>query len=313
MRKQNNNLKKIMCALLCVAIILTFPVSAYSYKMKPEHSLEIPESAVSFQIREDTFEDFFEVIEIYEEKEVDISRFSTVQLRYEGNVTCKAQGILSHFDLYDLENSYAELNKENDLWLLSPDNVRKYTPLNEGPYEQVTGIYDQSSQTLYYSSVDSSIGYAFSNFRENGLVSVTKFDIISFGNPTIYKITRMIARFKKLPYITVSYNNELISFDQKPITESGRTLVPLRAIFEKIGAEVEWNEETQTVTATKDNTSISLTINNKEAIKNGQSIALDVPAKVVNDRTLVPVRFVADCFGVDVQWNEDIKRVILKK
>ena len=116
--------------------------------------------------------------------------------------------------------------------------------------------------------------------------------------------------FKENP-IRVLYNDEEIKFDQNPIIENGRTLVPLRAIFEKLGADVEWDEDTQTVIATKNDTKISLTIDNTAASKNGESITLDVPAKVVNGRTLVPVRFVADCFGVDVGWDGTMQRVSL--
>lgn len=111
--------------------------------------------------------------------------------------------------------------------------------------------------------------------------------------------------------ISVLYDGKRIGFDQLPVIENGRTLVPLRAIFEKIGAAVEWDGETQTVTATKDDVTVSLTINNTTATKNGQAITLDVPAKIVNGRTLVPVRFVSDCFGVGVDWNGDIQTVIL--
>ena len=118
-------------------------------------------------------------------------------------------------------------------------------------------------------------------------------------------------KLKKYPIITVKYNNGVINFDQLPIIENGRTLVPLRAIFEKIGADVEWNGDTQTVTATKGDISISLTINSTTAIKNGQNIALDVPAKIVSGRTLVPVRFVSDCFGVNVEWEGATQTVIL--
>ena len=111
---------------------------------------------------------------------------------------------------------------------------------------------------------------------------------------------------------TVFYNGEKIKFDQIPVIEEGRTLVPLRAIFEKLGAEIDWNGDTQTVVATKDDTTISLTINNAVASKNGEEITLDVPAKIVGGRTLVPVRFIADCFGVDVDWMQTEKRVVLK-
>ena len=111
--------------------------------------------------------------------------------------------------------------------------------------------------------------------------------------------------------ISVLYDGKRIGFDQLPVIENGRTLVPLRAIFEKIGASVEWDGTTQTVTATKDDTTVSLTLNSTTAKKNGQDITLDVPAKIINGRTLVPVRFVSDCFGVGVDWNADIQSVIL--
>ena len=120
-----------------------------------------------------------------------------------------------------------------------------------------------------------------------------------------------VIKLKKGIIPSVTYNGEKIVFDQIPVIENGRTLVPLRAIFEKIGADVNWNGDTQTVTAGKDDTEISLTINSTIAVKNGENITLDVPAKVLNGRTLVPVRFVADCFGVNVDWDGTMQRVSL--
>lgn len=113
--------------------------------------------------------------------------------------------------------------------------------------------------------------------------------------------------------ISVLYDGKRIGFDQLPVIENGRTLVPLRAIFEKIGATVEWDGETQTVIAksTENGTIIRLTIDSTTAIVNGVQVGLDVPAKIINGRTLVPVRFVSDCFGVGVDWNGDIQSVIL--
>ena len=111
--------------------------------------------------------------------------------------------------------------------------------------------------------------------------------------------------------ISVVYDGEKINFDQKPIIENGRTLVPIRAIFEKIGADVEWNGDTQTVIATKGDTKILLTIDNTNAKINNEIITLDVPAKVISGRTLVPVRFVSDCFGVGVEWEQDTQTVVL--
>ncbi|MBQ4527430.1 MAG: copper amine oxidase N-terminal domain-containing protein [Clostridia bacterium] len=111
--------------------------------------------------------------------------------------------------------------------------------------------------------------------------------------------------------IGVELDGERITFDQDPILTNGRTLVPLRAIFEKLGAQVQWDAETQTVKATKGDTTITLTINDVTAYKNDESITLDVPGKIVNGRTLVPLRFVSDCFDTDVQWNAEYQKVIL--
>lgn len=126
-----------------------------------------------------------------------------------------------------------------------------------------------------------------------------------------YKEKSYVIKLKRGVIPTVFYDGEKIKFDQIPVIENGRTLVPLRAIFEKLGADVNWDEETQTVTAAKDGTMVSLTIDNTEASKNGETITLDTPAKVIGGRTLVPVRFIADCFGVGVDWDGVMQKVIL--
>lgn len=121
----------------------------------------------------------------------------------------------------------------------------------------------------------------------------------------VYKI-----RFKSI-IPTVQLDGNKIHFDQIPVIEEGRTLVPVRAIFEALGATLTWDEATQTVGAVKDDTEISLKINEKQAQKNDETITLDVPAKIINGRTMVPVRFIADCFGVDIEWDGGYKIVRL--
>jgi len=125
------------------------------------------------------------------------------------------------------------------------------------------------------------------------------------------KLHTYIVKLKKGIIPTVSYNGEKIKFDQIPVIENGRTLVPLRAIFEKIGATVGWDEATSTVTAEKDGVKVELVIDDVNAKKNDEAITLDVPAKLINGRTMVPVRFVSDCFGVNVEWDDAMQRVVL--
>lgn len=116
--------------------------------------------------------------------------------------------------------------------------------------------------------------------------------------------------------ITVLYNGTRISFHeygQNPDLLNSRTLVPLRSIFETMGADVQWDASTNTVTAKRGKSEIKIQIGAGEMIKNGQNIAVDVPAQLVNNRTMVPVRVIAEAFGADVQWNNGGKTVLINE
>lgn len=112
--------------------------------------------------------------------------------------------------------------------------------------------------------------------------------------------------------ITVTLNGDKIEFDVQPQLIDNRTMVPLRKIFEAMGAVVDWDDNTQTVTATKDSERVIATINNKNVYISGETKILDVPPMVVNDRTLVPVRFVAESFGANVDWVDNTQTVVIR-
>lgn len=99
--------------------------------------------------------------------------------------------------------------------------------------------------------------------------------------------------------------------DQQPIIENNITLVPLRAIFEALDAEVNWDGETRTVTASKDKNTIELKIGEETYKVNGEEKELDVPAQIKNDRTLVSMRVVSESLGCTVDWNEKNYEVIV--
>lgn len=103
-----------------------------------------------------------------------------------------------------------------------------------------------------------------------------------------------------------------LSFDVPPVIENGRTLVPVRAIFEALGASVMWDEATQTVTAAKANTVIKLTVAQNTAYKNGTAVALSTPPIAVEGRVLVPLRFVSEALGAEVAWNEEKQAIGIK-
>jgi len=109
--------------------------------------------------------------------------------------------------------------------------------------------------------------------------------------------------------IPVMINGKVLEFDQEPVIYEGRTLVPLRVIFTELGAEIVWDNDTQTVTATKGDTVIIMQINNVVYSVNGVEKLLDVPAQLVNARTMIPVRAVAESFGCSVEWIEETNTV----
>jgi competence protein ComEC len=103
---------------------------------------------------------------------------------------------------------------------------------------------------------------------------------------------------------SVTLNGQQLSFDVPPTIDNGRTLVPLRAIFEAMGATVTCDQDTRTATAIKGDTTVVLQIGSTSPTINGQVKHLDVPAKIVDGRTLAPLRFVGEAFGGTVDWNQ---------
>lgn len=115
----------------------------------------------------------------------------------------------------------------------------------------------------------------------------------------------------KIPPINVILNREQIVFEQQPVIINGNTMVPMRVIFEKLGANVEWEQTTQTITAKKGQTTISISIGKYEMRVNGKSIRLDVAPQLIGDSTFVPVRAVAESFGATVEWNNENRTVTI--
>lgn len=109
------------------------------------------------------------------------------------------------------------------------------------------------------------------------------------------------------PYVEgigIRLNGNYLYSDVPATIINDRTLVPMRAIFEGIGADVEWDEATATATAKNSKNTVTITENQTTAYVNGEATELDVPAMILNDRFVVPVRFVSESLGAEVDWNE---------
>ena len=118
---------------------------------------------------------------------------------------------------------------------------------------------------------------------------------------------------EKLPNnpVYVKFNDDILGFDEPPIIEDGSTLVPMRFLFDQMGADVEWDSETQTATATLDNKAVTFSIDNVNARINNKPAKMDVPARLVNGKTMVPLRFLSENMGYDVDWDADSRTAIV--
>lgn len=112
--------------------------------------------------------------------------------------------------------------------------------------------------------------------------------------------------------IKVVVDGAQVRFDgMGPVQKEGHTLVPLRGVLETLGAEVEWRPESQMIIASTASKSIRMHLGDMEAIVNGKTIPLDVPAQAFSGHTMVPLRFISEALGDDVRWDDVSRTVII--
>ena len=110
---------------------------------------------------------------------------------------------------------------------------------------------------------------------------------------------------------TFTVNDEVKTLDSPPVIKSGRTLLPIRPVIESLGGTVEWISSTKEVKIILANTTIELWIDKKNAKVNGVTKTLDVAPQIINNRTMVPLRFVSENLGCAVDWDGDTKTVTI--
>ena len=113
------------------------------------------------------------------------------------------------------------------------------------------------------------------------------------------------------PSIGLILDGQKLTMEVPPVIVGGRTLVPLRAIMEALGARVEWNQETKTATVLHEGHVVALPEGSRTALVDGAEITLDVPAQTVSGRMLVPVRFLVEATGGEVDWLPNDNTVVM--
>ena len=121
-----------------------------------------------------------------------------------------------------------------------------------------------------------------------------------------------IDRYLRTGDVYVRCNDKILGFETPPVMENDRTLVPMRFLFEQLGADVQWEEATQTATATLANKAVAFSIDENDASVNSQTVTMDVPARLINDKTMVPLRFLSENLGYTVTWDEATNTAIIE-
>ena len=124
----------------------------------------------------------------------------------------------------------------------------------------------------------------------------------------VFMLTTMISA-DEINEITIYVDNELVELDTKPVIRDDRTLVPLRGVLEKLGARVDWNKETKQVIVKNEVMEILLETDNNAVLVDGRVKFMDTKSMLIDDRTLVPLRFIAENLGYDVSWTDSSRRI----
>ena len=113
--------------------------------------------------------------------------------------------------------------------------------------------------------------------------------------------------------IKVILNGKQLEFDVEPMLINSRTMVPMRVIFEALGAKVDWDDTTQTAIGETKKTTVKITIGKDYLLKNDNIVVLDSPAVIISGRTLVPVRAIAESLDCKVEWYGETQVVEILK
>lgn len=152
---------------------------------------------------------------------------------------------------------------------------------------------------------------------EQGLYALVAYNRYMRGKNSLYDMTDVANEVKAgdrtdtNDLIKVSLNGKYLTFEQAPVNQDGRVLVPMRMIFEAMGADVGWDGAVKKVTGTLGDKTVELTIGSKTAKINGKDTTLDVPACVINGSTMVPVRFIAESLSAKVEWQKGTNTVVI--
>lgn len=207
------------------------------------------------------------------------------------------------------------LRKVSDFDVTYENGAKVFWSEGFGPCRRMGGFYEtyNMQQKKTYVSFDGI--YSMEQILEGNMYCEDDSYLYCKTGKTIKKTPKQayydtIKGLSDAPY--VKYNNTILAFDQPPVIENDYTLVPIRFLFEQMGAEVAWDQQTQTATIAQDNTIITFGIDNTNASVNGHNVSMDIPARLINNKTMAPVRFLAEELDYTVYWDGENRIITIE-
>lgn len=250
--------------------------------------------------------------------------FVILPVQAEGNVSAQIKEYFAAaLDAHETEKNDAVIQNCNKLIELDPNNVSFRLMRADGYYklknyelafqdlDTVLLLNPKNELALY----NKACVFSLQNKQSEALQLLRQLCYMdgSWKEPVSqdkdFDVIKNTAAFQALTGIDVFINGKVLDSDCAPLLADGRTLVPLRAIFEALGAKVEWDAENRKINCATDKGKLMLQIDNRQAKMNDQEITLDTPAIIKQNRTYVPLRFVAESLGAVVNWQANSKQV----
>lgn len=202
----------------------------------------------------------------------------------------------------------------------SADGFR-YVLLGEGKYNYGNNYSDRSKQTISFDDVKvKTICYRMTKCYGGSHGTGAELEIIKGEEAFAINVEEYLKFNEKTGgIITLTIDSEVADNDGNEVKLispaailDGRTLVPVRFVSEALGARVSWNEEERMVGISGNDMNIELKIDSNRATVNGRINILDSPPRIINNSTMVPIRFISEAMGSEVEWDGDARQVKIK-
>lgn len=245
---------------------------------------------------------------------VDIGGYITVVKGGKGGLIDVQGNVVIPCEYDSLTEVYSQYNVNWD----SEDDIKPYTGKYFAPYSDPYYYFEYDHD--YYNGL-AVVAETNNENSKVGIVDENDNVIVPFVYDMItpcYDKECWVLKDGKWGIITVdnrpvhvTADGKNVEFDQIPLIINGRTLAPVRAILESIGAVVAWDGATRTVTAERDGITVSMTIGQNVMYKNGEAVELEEAPQIIMGRTLIPVRAIAEGFDCSAGWDDETKTVMI--